>query len=423
MVATVGAGDLPLPPRHRTGALGLFGRPQDAGSCMGVLAPPPKPPVAKASVIDGLACSSRSVPPREPRNREALSDALSRLRPNISMSVHVNEDEVDVATRVAVIRSPRKLWTPRTQKTHGDGFREMDGVCTAHAARDTLQSARPQPPENRRLAAEALARQERAPETLAHNDNYGVDTFRDRPLVAAAGDRVCRVRHVGLEADHDPEEGRLAAAPQDGEWEVRVAAGRGLGRCASPANAAVDATGRTDGVATNLAMALQDRSLAVRRSAERALHALGPAAAESLAKALAGDERDCRPRVREASALALGVLGPVASTPHSAELAQAALQDGTRAVRHAATEVLDSLGNRAPAHVNDLVMRWRKVSRTCKSLHKRRLDAWDMAPPVDAEMQPAPTSCGPGGRHLAGTCQYPVERCSCRRQPLQRAYC
>merc|ERR1712000_424993 len=82
-------------------------------------------------------------------------------------------------------------------------------------------------------------------------------------LASVLKDRGRAVRHVGPAAD--PLQGLWAAGPQDGEWQVRRAAAVGL-----------RSFGRDSALhAKDLAAAMHDRSAAVRKAADAALHEVG----------------------------------------------------------------------------------------------------------------------------------------------------
>lgn len=214
-------------------------------------------------------------------------------------------------------------------------------------------------------------------------------------LALALKDRRRRLQHTGQHEGHtaDPFEGLWATAPQDGDWHGRRAAAAALAGLGPQASAQ----------AVDIALALLDRSAAVRQAADEALHATGPQGAAQLAGAL----RHAEPKVRKAAALALGSLGLVAA-PH-ADALKAAVRDGDPDVRRAALEALEALGPAVPFGPSFLSRRMAS-HRHGRSLQARRLAGGDAPRPIHGGVRGAPF----GGRHH-GLCSYPAARCTCRR--------
>jgi len=330
--------------------------------------------------LGALKVAARAPSPRfaAAEQRASLEDALARLRPKVTPGAR--------ELVASVVQNAAEHVCAAAGSQDDDCF--LGGGSASHAAwhADALaaQLHGPAETEVKRLALVTLGRS-------------GASAESQMSVVAAhLHDRSQKFRQAGHVADPCEYGGGGASAPQDGEFEVRQASARALqqiGREAAPC-------------ASDLAVALHDRSRGVRKAADHALDAVGEGAGEELVRGL----RDRHPRIRMASAHALGALR-ANTVPHAEALTDALLNDSRREVRQAAFEALEAFGPAVvPQRAESAMKHWRASSERRRHLQLRHLAAWDKPSAHRALAR----GSQPGGAHT-GICRYPAGRCTCRR--------
>lgn len=205
----------------------------------------------------------------------------------------------------------------------------------------------------RQLAAEVLGRLDA---DLSGNCSLApLKTLKDHPVqVCAVGPAAdpCLLAKLGNDAvcpgvpdpRSRPTHLNMVYPQQDDSWQDRRTVVRALGQTSGDGKAAA--------AAAVLATGFRDRSRAVQKSVDEALHSLGAAGASEVAKLLREGSR----REQQSAAERLAMLGGTAFA-HADDLT-AALKSPHRPVRQAAATALQAV---APLALED----WRRASPRC----------------------------------------------------------